>query len=750
MANAIDRRAGLEYRADVVSTVTFMHRLKDVEELHRRLSEEVMTARLSKEMAVTSADGRFQVLDVLGHGASSVVCEVLDTKLNRRVALKLFPGLADDRLARGVKGEAQRIAAISHPNIVVVHDYDVLKLMPGEHRCFYVAMELGVSLEKWFKQPRSQEEILATFGRAGEGLAAIHAAGLVYRDFKSANVVLVAGVPKIVDFGLALSAAAGEDASRARVGTPPFMSPEALAGRTQDARSDQFSFAAALWKSLSGELPYDPYSEDPEQRRPLRRPRVPIPEPVLEVLRRALDPVPARRFADMPALLAALPLPDPGRGSSPSGSVPAISIDMDSSSEPARGSSATASLIAADLPSQSARGSSTTGPAPTVGVETDATTELRPARRSSRSSLAPWLAFPAAGALSVVGVLSVMGFWDAPRAVESEVPTHEAIEVMAEPAAVAAAPPTEAACPDLDVMTGVWNFSTTAEWAEQARHLGKIGKYTLELTREGSCGLRADLRKLGNNKLEYTKTPREVQRVDVVWARPFTGGFAGTFAPRKDGQAVADHAYAFNFIVDGERLYGDFHAEAAGNKHHFSGVIRGARTDTPTDGTLPCAVLCGAGCLGAEATAECGRTGAADAWAEAACPAPDPAAKISLPANSGSCSGAKDYAGRWLLLARDRASQEQRAYEVDLRATGCALAVVSARDRDRPDVPFNGTSGQVDGSGLWRLELTSGRGKQRVRHVWSLVGRDYAFGEFTARHDDEQLAAGVLAAYRRP
>lgn len=734
-----------------MSTVTFMHRPKDVEGLHRQLSVEVMTARLSKVGTVTSADGRFEVLDVLGHGASSVVCDVLDTKLNRRVALKLFPGLADDRLARGVKGEAQRIAAISHPNIVVVHDYDVLKLMPGEHRCFYVAMELGVSLTKWFEQPRSQEEILATFGRAGEGLAAIHAAGFVYRDFKSANVVLVAGVPKIVDFGLALSAAAGEDASRARVGTPPFMSPEALAGRPQDARSDQFSFAAALWQSLSGELPYEPYSEDPDKRRPLRRPRAPLPEGVLEVLLRALDPVPERRFADMPALLAALPVAETARGSSPSGSVPALRIDTDSSPEPARGSSTTAPSLATDSPSEPARGASATGPAPTVDVETDATTELRPARRSSRRGLAPWLAFPAAGALSVVGVLAAMGFWDAPRAAEPEAPTHEALEVVAEPAVVTAEPAPEAACPDRDVMLGVWNFSTTAEWAEQTHHLGKIGKYTLELTREGSCGLRADLRKLGNNKLEYTKTPRDVQRVDVVWARPFTGGFAGTFAPRKEGEAIADHTYAFDFIVDGEVLYGDFHAETADSKHRFSGVIRGARaTDAPTDSPLPCPVLCGARCLGASATAECRRTCTTDAWAEATCSAPDPAAKVSLPARSGSCHAAAGYAGRWLFLARDRASQEQRAYEVELRAAGCGLVVVSARDRARPAVSFNGTSGQVDSSGLWKLELTSGRGKQRVRHAWSLVGRDYAFGEFTARHDDEQLAAGVLAAYRRP
>lgn len=692
-----------------MSTVTFMHRLEDVEALERRLREEVLTANLAGT-AVTSTDGKFQVLRVLDHGASSVVCEALDTKLKRRVALKLFPGLADDRLARGVKREAQDLAGVSHPNIVIVHDFDVLKLVPGEHRCFFVAMELGVPLKNWLEEAtRSHEEILATFKRVGEGLAAIHAAGIVYRDFKPGNVVLVAGVPKIVDFGLALSAAAGGDARRARVGTPAFMSPEALAGQPQDARSDQFSFAAALWKALCGALPYDPGSDDPGQRRPLHAPKVPLPAPVLEALRRALDPVPARRFPDMPALLAALPLTEP------------------------------------------ARASSATGPAPALGIDVDSTTELVPMRRSTRRSVAPWLAFPAVGALSVGGVLTAMGFWDAPPATELEAPASEELEVMESPAA---RPTTaDAECPDVDSVVGAWRFSATAEWAEQIVHLGKVGRYTLELTRDSSpCGLWVDLRKLGNDGIVYPQPRSDRQRVEVAWARPFTGAFAGRFSPRKAGEATADHTYEFSFIVDGDRLHGDFHAEATDGKQRFSGVVRGARPrvqDAPTD-DLPCTALCGARCLGAEATAECRQACTGDAWAAPTCQAPDPTATIGLPAKTGACRDARGFAGRWLFLARDRTSREQRAYEVELGAAGCDLVIASARDRERPDVRFDG-KGRVDGSGLWQIELTSGRSaRERVRHVWSLVGRDFAFGEFTARHGDEHLAAGVLAAYRRP
>jgi serine/threonine protein kinase len=698
---------GVEYRANVVATLTFVHRPEAVEALERRLREEILTANLSR-MPVMSADGRFQVLKVLDHGASSVVCQALDTKLNRPVALKLFPGLADDTLARSVKREAQILAGVVHPNIVIVHDFDVLKLLPGDHRCFYVAMELGVPLRKWLESSSpSQELVLSTFGRIGEGLAAIHAAGFVYRDFKPGNVVLVAGVPKIVDFGLALSAAAGDDAARSRVGTPAFMSPEALSGRPQDARSDQFSFAAALWKALCGALPYDPESDNPAARRPLAEPRVPLPEPVLQALRRALDPEPVRRHADMTALLAALQPPV----------------------EPARGSSATGRAVA-------------------LGIDVDSTTELVPVRPTTSRSLAPWLAFPAVGLLSVGGVVTAMGFWDEQGAVAEVDAVGDESEVeMATPAPPPAAAP---GGPDVDAVIGAWRFSAAAQWAEQTRHIGRNGHYTLELSSDGTaCGLQVDLRKLGNDDITYAEARSDRQRVQLVPAAPFTGSFAGRFAPKKAGDA-ADHLYDLTFVVDGDRLYGDFHAEATGGKQRFSGVLRGARTAVPdevADGRLPCTAWCGARCLGPDATAECRRSCTSDAWAEPTCPAPDPSVKVALPARTDACAGAEAYAGRWSFLARDRETRDVRTYEVELRAAGCDLTVASARERGSGDILSDG-KGRVDRSGLWHLNLVSGRG--RVHHTWSLVGRDPAFGEFTARHGEARLAAGVVAAYRRP
>lgn len=702
----------MAYRAVVVATLTLAHQPEAVEGLERRLRDEILTANLSKK-PVISTDDRFTVLRVLGHGASSVVCKAVENKLERAIALKLFPGLADDALARAVKREALALAKISHANIVTIHDFGVLKLLPGEHCCFFVAMELGVPLKDWLRETSpAPESVLATFCRIGEGLAAIHAAGFVYRDFKPENVVLVAGVPKIVDFGLALTGVTGSDGAGTRiVGTPAFMSPEALRGRHQDPRSDQFSFAAALWKSLCGELPYDGLSQDPAMRGPLRPPRATMPESVLPALRRALDPEPARRFPDMAELLAALlPKVEPGRSSSTAARTSALMLEVDS------------------------------------------TTELVPVRRPARRSLAPWLAFPAVGVLSVGGVLAAMGFWDDPEIAAAGDATEDDAE-LAVAAPVTLPPPSMGpACPNVDALTGPWRFTTTAQWAEHLPHLDKVGKYTLNLKSDGTpCGLQVDLRKLG------TSTDRESlsdqQRVTLVPVPPFTGGFSGHFAPRRTGDTVADHEYEFEFVVNGDRLYGDFHAEANAGKHRFSGTMQGARTKVPEaaiNGPLPCTMRCAARCLGTDATTECRQACSSDVWAEVPCPAPDPSAKVVVPEKSEKCVSGEPYAGQWLFLSRDRENHKARTYEVELIADKCDFTVKSARERGSAE-PLRGNMVRVYTTGLWQLTLTSGRGsKDRVSHEWSLVGRDPAFGEFTAHHGKEQLAAGVIAAYRRP
>ncbi|MCA9688861.1 MAG: serine/threonine protein kinase, partial [Myxococcales bacterium] len=142
-----------------------------------------------------------------------VVYAAYDEQLDRKVALKLLRSdlSRDERGRARMQREAQALARLSHPNVVQVHEV-------GEWRDHeYVAMEFveGLTLRKWINhEERSWEVILEVMIRAGRGLEAAHAAGLVHRDFKPANLIVgTDGRPRVLDFGLARAAGEGSGAS---------------------------------------------------------------------------------------------------------------------------------------------------------------------------------------------------------------------------------------------------------------------------------------------------------------------------------------------------------------------------------------------------------------------------------------------------------------------------------------------------------------------------------------------------------
>jgi tetratricopeptide (TPR) repeat protein len=285
--------------------------------------------------------GRYELRALLGIGGMGSVYEAHDVELDRAVALKILrpemgkvSGLAD-RLLR----ESRLMAKLSHPSVITVYD------VGSANDAVFIAMELirGSTLGAWLASSRpGWRAIVTAFERAGRGLAAAHAAGIVHRDFKPENVLVAHDADKVVvtDFGIAREAAqtgpvepgaaaaisvldlgrtsfertpgASLTAAGAVIGTPAYMAPEQIAGREVDRRSDIFAFSVALWEALFRTRPFpgQTLAEIAEAMRhsPVRPPTgaMRVPRRLVRALRKGLAIEPRDRWGDMPALLAEL------------------------------------------------------------------------------------------------------------------------------------------------------------------------------------------------------------------------------------------------------------------------------------------------------------------------------------------------------------------------------------------------------------------------------------------------------------
>ncbi|HEV3410082.1 MAG TPA: serine/threonine-protein kinase, partial [Chthoniobacterales bacterium] len=251
--------------------------------------------------------GRYKILSPLGIGGMGEVFLAHDTMLERKVALKILPRQFTrdrDRLRR-FEQEARAASALNHPNIITIYeigDVEGTRFMATE----YVE---GETLREVIGGPRRDiSEILEIGCQAAGALAAAHGAGIVHRDIKPANIMLRAdGYVKVLDFGLAklTSARAHLDVTEpGRVmGTINYMSPEQAMGQPLDHRTDIFSLGVVLYEVATGQRLFEGKSEAAvydsilHKRIPSTREFAPTsPAEFDQVLRRALEKDPARRY----------------------------------------------------------------------------------------------------------------------------------------------------------------------------------------------------------------------------------------------------------------------------------------------------------------------------------------------------------------------------------------------------------------------------------------------------------------------
>jgi serine/threonine-protein kinase len=278
-------------------------------------SEQTLPATLATH-ALTSGQrvGRYEIERELGRGGMGIVYQARDVTLDRRVALKLLHQRRDDAAQARLLREAQVMAKLTHPNVVPVFELGEWK---GE---VYLVMELvnGVTLEQWLKREKHRRsDIIHAFVQAGRGLAAAHAAGVVHRDFKPANVLVgLDNRVRVTDFGLsrpgpALELPATDSAVVTRdgaiVGTLAYMAPEQIDGKAADERSDQFAFCVSLVEALTGLRPFEGENWAALAQGLSRKPRLGgVPVALRSVLRKGLERDPARRYTSLTALLNAV------------------------------------------------------------------------------------------------------------------------------------------------------------------------------------------------------------------------------------------------------------------------------------------------------------------------------------------------------------------------------------------------------------------------------------------------------------
>ena len=268
-ASFLDNACGSdrELRAEVESLLAAYHEADDfiespaMEVAARSLAEDSILSPTGKTI------GRYQVVSLLGEGGMGEVYLANDSRMNRRIALKLLPAQftqSPDRVAR-FQRESRAASALNHPNIITIYEI-------GQERGInFIASELveGETLRRRINRGKlNVKEAIELAMQVASALAAAHAAGIVHRDIKPENIMIRRdGYVKVLDFGLAKLTELGNSDPNQSVltnstqagtvlGTINYMSPEQARGQEIDGRTDIFSLGVVLYEMVTGHQPF--------------------------------------------------------------------------------------------------------------------------------------------------------------------------------------------------------------------------------------------------------------------------------------------------------------------------------------------------------------------------------------------------------------------------------------------------------------------------------------------------------------
>jgi len=264
---------------------------------------------------------QYEIESLIGSGGMGDVYLARDTRLNRKVAIKLLPFSSADTLDR-VLNEAQIVSALNHPNILTLHDIGSTE--KGER--FIVSEYIdGTTLREKIGS-LSVEEIVEISCQVSSALSSAHSAGVIHRDIKPENIMIRSdGIVKVLDFGIAKLAADSQEVRRLDpqtdaknnnsmlLGTVNYMSPEQAAGEVADLRTDLFSLGVVMYEMLTCEVPFagtdsadlvdQIATKTPE---PISHFRKEVPPALLSIVEQCLEKKRELRFADAGELADAL------------------------------------------------------------------------------------------------------------------------------------------------------------------------------------------------------------------------------------------------------------------------------------------------------------------------------------------------------------------------------------------------------------------------------------------------------------